>query len=44
LGADETIDYKKTKFEDVVKNYDVVLDTVTQDRVTPSQRVYTVEV
>ncbi|CAL1128030.1 unnamed protein product [Cladocopium goreaui] len=31
LGADETIDYKKTKFEDVVKNYDVVLDTVTQE-------------
>ena len=29
LGADETIDYNTTKFEDVVHNVDVVLDTIT---------------
>jgi len=29
LGADEAIDYNTTKFEDVVKNVDVVLDTIT---------------
>jgi len=28
LGADQTIDYTATKFEDVVKNVDVVLDSV----------------
>lgn len=28
LGADEAIDYTKTKFEDVVKDVDVVLDAV----------------
>lgn len=35
LGADEFIDYTKTKFEDVVKDVDVVFDTVggdTQER------------
>ena len=35
LGVDETIDYHKTKFEDMVKNADVVLDTIggdTQER------------
>ncbi|MGH9716890.1 MAG: NADP-dependent oxidoreductase [Candidatus Acidiferrales bacterium] len=35
LGADEAIDYTTTKFEDVVHNVDVVLDTITgetQDR------------
>lgn len=35
LGADEFIDYTKTKFEDVVKNVDAVFDTVggeTQER------------
>lgn len=35
LGADEVIDYNTTKFEDVVKNVDVVFDTIggdTQDR------------
>lgn len=35
LGADEFIDYKTTKFEDVVKDVDVVFDTVggdTQER------------
>ena len=29
LGADETIDYNTTRFEDVVQNVDVVLDTIT---------------
>ncbi|HXW62703.1 MAG TPA: NADP-dependent oxidoreductase [Candidatus Acidoferrales bacterium] len=29
LGADETIDYNTTKFEDVVQNVDAVLDTIT---------------
>lgn len=29
LGADQTIDYNTTKFEDVVHNVDVVLDTIT---------------
>jgi len=28
LGADQTIDYTKSKFEDVVKDVDLVLDTV----------------
>jgi NADPH:quinone reductase-like Zn-dependent oxidoreductase len=35
LGADQFIDYTKTRFEDVVKDVDVVLDTVggdTQER------------
>src|ERR1051325_2813167 len=35
LGADEVIDYRATRFEEVVKEVDVVLDTVggqTQDR------------
>ena len=35
LGADEVIDYQTTKFEDVVRDVDVVLDTIggeTQDR------------
>lgn len=31
LGADEVIDYKATKFEDVVHNVDVVLDTLNGD-------------
>jgi len=31
LGADEFIDYTKTKFEDVVKEADVVLDTIGGD-------------
>jgi len=31
LGADEVIDYKATKFEDVAKDVDVVLDTVGGD-------------
>jgi NADPH:quinone reductase-like Zn-dependent oxidoreductase len=35
LGVDEPIDYEKSRFEDVVHNVDVVLDTIggdTQDR------------
>jgi NADPH:quinone reductase-like Zn-dependent oxidoreductase len=35
LGADEVIDYRKTKFEEVARDVDVVLDTVggeTQER------------
>ena len=31
LGADETIDYEKTRFEDVVHDADVVLDTIGGD-------------
>jgi NADPH:quinone reductase-like Zn-dependent oxidoreductase len=31
IGADEVIDYRTTRFEDVVKNADVVLDTVGGD-------------
>jgi NADPH:quinone reductase-like Zn-dependent oxidoreductase len=31
LGADEVIDYKSQKFEDVVKNVDLVLNTVDAD-------------
>ena len=31
LGADQTIDYTRTKFEDVVKNVDVVLDATRSD-------------
>lgn len=35
LGADEAVDYQKTRFEDVVREVDVVLDTIggdTQER------------
>ena len=28
LGADEVIDYKKQKFEEIIKDYDAVFDTV----------------
>jgi NADPH:quinone reductase-like Zn-dependent oxidoreductase len=31
LGADEVIDYNTTKFEDVVKDVDIVLDTMAGD-------------
>lgn len=31
LGADTVIDYKTTKFEDALKDFDVVLDLVTQE-------------
>ncbi|WP_197041000.1 NADP-dependent oxidoreductase [Chondromyces apiculatus] len=36
LGADQAIDYTKTKFEDVVRNVDVVLDNVGGDTTTRS--------
>jgi len=39
LGADVTIDYTKTKFEDVVKDVDVVLDTVGRDTIARSYAV-----
>src|SRR5204863_5798694 len=35
LGADEVIDYRKTKFEEMARDVDVVLDTIggeTQER------------
>jgi alcohol dehydrogenase len=31
LGADEAIDYKSQKFEEIIKDYDVVFDTVGGD-------------
>lgn len=31
LGADQVVDYKTTRFEDVVQNVDVVLDSVPRD-------------
>jgi NADPH:quinone reductase-like Zn-dependent oxidoreductase len=39
LGADETIDYTKTRFEDVLRDVDVVLDAVGGDTVQRSWRV-----
>jgi NADPH:quinone reductase-like Zn-dependent oxidoreductase len=36
LGADQTIDYTKTKFEDVVKDVDIVLDAVGGDTLSRS--------
>jgi NADPH:quinone reductase-like Zn-dependent oxidoreductase len=36
LGADVAIDYTKTKFEDVVKDVDVVFDTVGRDTLARS--------
>ncbi|EEF62934.1 Alcohol dehydrogenase zinc-binding domain protein [Pedosphaera parvula Ellin514] len=39
LGADEVIDYRKTKFEDVVRDVDVVLDTQGGDTQERSWRV-----
>jgi NADPH:quinone reductase-like Zn-dependent oxidoreductase len=39
LGADQAIDYTTTKFEDVVKDADVVLDAVGQDTLTRSYGV-----
>jgi NADPH:quinone reductase-like Zn-dependent oxidoreductase len=38
-GADQAIDYKTTKFEDVVKDVDVVLDLVAGDTLTRSYGV-----
>ena len=39
LGADQAIDYTKTKFEEVVKDVDVVLDAVGGDTLTRSYGV-----
>lgn len=39
LGADVAIDYTNTKFEDVAKDVDVVLDTVGKDTLTRSYAV-----
>lgn len=39
MGADQAIDYTKTKFEDVVKDVDVVLDAVGEDTLARSYGV-----
>jgi len=39
IGADETIDYRTTRFEDVVRNVDVVIDTVGGDTLSRSVQV-----
>ena len=39
IGADQTIDYTKTKFEDVVKDVDVVLDATRSDALQRSYGV-----
>ena len=39
LGVDEPIDYEKTRFEDVVHDVDVVLDTLGGDTQNRSWKV-----
>jgi alcohol dehydrogenase len=39
LGADQIIDYKKENFEDVIHDYDAVLDTVGGETYNRSFRV-----
>src|SRR5258706_10896668 len=39
LGVDEPIDYEKTRFEDVVRDVDVVLDTLGGDTQARSWKV-----
>lgn len=39
IGADETIDYRAVRFEDVVRNADVVIDTVGGETLARSERV-----
>lgn len=39
LGADEIVDYKKQEFEDVLKNYDMVLGTVRGDAIQKSLKI-----
>ena len=39
IGADEAIDYRATRFEDVVRNVDVVVDTVGGDTLARSEQV-----
>lgn len=39
LGADEVIDYKKQEFEEILRDYDVVLGTVRGDAIEKSLRI-----
>lgn len=39
LGADEAIDYKNQKFEDILHNYDAVFDTVGSETYIRSFKV-----
>lgn len=39
LGADEVIDYKKLEFDDVFRNYDVVLGTIKGDVIEKSLQI-----
>lgn len=39
IGVDEAIDYRATRFEDVVRNVDVVVDTVGGDTLVRSEQV-----
>ncbi|HEX5227247.1 MAG TPA: NADP-dependent oxidoreductase [Bryobacteraceae bacterium] len=39
LGADETIDYTKTRYDDVLRDIDLVLDAVGEDTVERSWKV-----
>lgn len=39
LGADEVIDYKKLEFDDVLRNYDVVLGTIKGDVIEKCLRI-----
>lgn len=39
LGADEVIDYKKQEFEDVLRDYDVVLGTIEGDVIEKSLQI-----
>ena len=39
IGADEVIDYRATRFEDVVRNVDVVVDTVGGETLIRSEQV-----
>jgi len=39
LGADEVIDYKTQKFEEIIKDYDAVFDTVSGDVLQNSYQV-----
>lgn len=39
LGADEVIDYKKQEFEDVLRDYDVVLGTLRGDALKKSLKI-----
>ncbi len=39
LGADQVVDYKKTDFDEVVQNVDIVLDTISGDVLERSAKV-----